>query len=37
MSNKFVNVNSARIWSYSGPYAGKYGPEQFRKRTLFTQ
>ena len=29
-------MKSVRIRSYSGPDAGKYGPEQLRIRTLFT-
>ena len=30
-------VKSIRIWSFSGPNAGKYGPEKLQIRTLFTQ
>ena len=30
-------VKSVRIRSFSGPNAGKYGPENLRIRTLFTQ
>ena len=30
-------VKSVRIWSFSGPNAGKYGPEKLRLRILFTE
>ena len=30
-------VKSIHIWSFSGPNAGKYGPEKLQIRTLFTQ
>ena len=30
-------VWSVRIWSFSGPNAGKCGPEELRIRILFTQ
>ena len=33
----FHCVKSVRIRSFSGPNAGKYGPENLRIRTLFTQ
>ena len=30
-------MKCVRIWSFSGPNAGKHGPEKLRIRTLFTQ
>ena len=36
-SSRCYCMKSARIRSFSGPNAGKYGPEKLRMRRLFTQ